>query len=57
MTKPEDAGAHLNLGFLLLDSGEAREGRAELATAVGLDPSLESRIPDELVVGVGATGP
>jgi tetratricopeptide (TPR) repeat protein len=53
----EDAGAHLNLGFLLLESGQREEGRLELATAVGLDPSLESRIPDGLVVVVGATGP
>jgi tetratricopeptide (TPR) repeat protein len=53
----DDAGAHLNLGFLLLESGQREEGRLELATAVGLDPSLESRIPDGLVVVVGATGP
>ena len=56
-TDPEEAGAHLNLGFLLLDRGQRKEGRAELATAVALDPSLESRIPDGLVVVVGATGP
>lgn len=56
-TDPEEAGAHLNLGFLLLDRGQRKEGRAELATAVTLDPSLESRIPDGLVVVVGATGP
>jgi tetratricopeptide (TPR) repeat protein len=57
VTNPEDAAAHLNLGFLLLDIGQRKEGRAELVTAVGLDPSLESRIPDGLVVVVGATGP
>jgi hypothetical protein len=54
---PEDAGAHLNLGFLLLDSGQRKEGRLELVTAVGLAPSLESRIPNGLVVVVGANGP
>lgn len=53
----ENAGAHLNLGFLLIEQGQRREGRAELATAVQLDPSLESRIPEGLVVVGGATGP
>jgi len=40
-----DARAHLNLGFLLLDAEEREEGERELAKAVELDPSLESRIP------------
>jgi tetratricopeptide (TPR) repeat protein len=53
----DDAGAHLNLGFLLLDRGHRKQGRAELAIAVQIDPSLESRIPEGLVVVGGATGP
>jgi tetratricopeptide (TPR) repeat protein len=42
---PKYAAAHLNLGFALIDAGEKREGNAELAKAVKLDPSLASRIP------------
>jgi tetratricopeptide (TPR) repeat protein len=42
------AAAHLNLGFLLLDNGQEREGNAELAMAVGLDPTLADRIPEDL---------
>jgi tetratricopeptide (TPR) repeat protein len=42
------AAAHLNLGFLLLDSGQERQGNAELAIAVGLDPTLADRIPEDL---------
>jgi tetratricopeptide (TPR) repeat protein len=38
------AAAHLNLGFLLLDTGEDAEGQAELDEAVRLDPSLADRI-------------
>ena len=52
-----DAGAHLNLGFLLIDSGERKEGERELARAVELDPSLESRIPAAEPVAGGTTGP
>jgi len=53
----DNAAAHLNLGFLLVDNGERKEGKAELAIAVQLDPTLESRIPDELLVVGDATGP
>jgi tetratricopeptide (TPR) repeat protein len=42
------AAAHLNLGFLLIDNGQEREGNAELAIAVGLDPTLADRIPEDL---------
>jgi tetratricopeptide (TPR) repeat protein len=42
------AAAHLNLGFLLIDNGQEREGNAELANAVGLDPTLADRIPGDL---------
>ena len=52
-----DAGAHLNLGFLLIDSGERKQGRQELARAVELDPSLEARIPAGEPVSGGTTGP
>jgi tetratricopeptide (TPR) repeat protein len=38
------AAAHLNLGFLLVDTGNESEGQAELAEAVRLDPSLADRI-------------
>jgi tetratricopeptide (TPR) repeat protein len=44
------AAAHLNLGFLLIDDGQVKKGKAELATAVQLDPSLASRIPDTIKV-------
>ncbi|HEX9122388.1 MAG TPA: tetratricopeptide repeat protein [Actinomycetota bacterium] len=44
---PSYAAAHLNLGFLLLDLGHKKEGRAELAKAVQLDPSLAERIPPQ----------
>ena len=54
---PDNAAAHLNLGFLLVDTGNRKEGKAELATAVELDPTLESRIPDRLLVVGDATGP
>jgi Tfp pilus assembly protein PilF len=37
------AAAHLNLGFLLVSEGKTKEGKAELAQAVSLDPSLASR--------------
>jgi len=43
------AAAHLNLGFLLVDNGQPKKGKAELAIAVGLDPSLASRIPEDLL--------
>ena len=40
-----DARAHLNLGFLLVESGKREEGETELSRAVELDPSLASRMP------------
>jgi tetratricopeptide (TPR) repeat protein len=43
--QPNDAAAHLNLGFLLRSEGKITEGVMELNTAVQLDPSLASRIP------------
>ena len=53
----DNAAAHLNLGFLLVDTGNRKEGKAELAIAVQLDPTLESRIPHRLLVVGDATGP
>jgi tetratricopeptide (TPR) repeat protein len=46
---PTNAGAHLNLGFLLIDEGMKAEGQAELQKAVKLDPSLTSRVPPGLL--------
>jgi Tfp pilus assembly protein PilF len=42
---PNDADAHLNLGFLLRSEGRTAEGNVELTTAVSLVPSIASRIP------------
>ena len=42
------AAAHLNLGFLLIDNGQVKEGKTELAIAVGLDATLADRIPEDL---------
>jgi Flp pilus assembly protein TadD len=59
--QPDNAAAHLNLGFLLLDTGERKEGKAELDQAVALDPTLASRIPEQIaadlesLAGVSAT--
>lgn len=53
----EDARAHLNLGFLLIETGERNEGEDELALAVELDPSLASRIPDGELLQGETTGP
>ena len=52
-----DAGTHLNLGFLLIASGERKEGQRELDRAVEFDPSLASRIPGGEPVEGEATGP
>jgi tetratricopeptide (TPR) repeat protein len=53
----DNAAAHLNLGFLLVDTGDRKAGKAELAIAVQLDPALESRIPDRLLIVGDTTGP
>lgn len=42
---PKDAGAHLNLGFLLESLGQKAEGISELRLAIGIDPKLGSRVP------------
>jgi hypothetical protein len=47
----------LNLGSLLVESGEREEGEKELSRAVELDPSLASRIPGGEPVEGQATGP
>jgi tetratricopeptide (TPR) repeat protein len=38
--KPSDAGAHLNLGFLLKALGKKDEAQKEIEKAIKLDPSL-----------------
>jgi Tfp pilus assembly protein PilF len=43
--QPNDADAHLNLGFALQALGQPSAGALQLAKAVQLDPSLASRIP------------
>lgn len=53
--KPLMASAHLNLGLLLVKSGESDEGLIELRTAVHQDASLLSRIPAEYRPVLGAT--
>ncbi len=59
---PSYADAHLNLGFLLVANAELKKGKAELAVAVGLDPSLASRVPEDLLASPapqpsGSAGP
>jgi tetratricopeptide (TPR) repeat protein len=43
-----NAPAHLNLGFALLDLQRREEGERELRRAVDLDPTLRSRVPDSI---------
>jgi Tfp pilus assembly protein PilF len=49
--QPNYAPAHLNLGFALIDEGRRKNGKAELTTAVELDPSLAKRIQPPLSGG------
>lgn len=51
--QPGYAAAHLNLGFALIENGDKKEGKDELAKAVKLDPSLADRIPDGSPSGQG----
>jgi tetratricopeptide (TPR) repeat protein len=51
--QPDYAAAHLNLGFALLQDGQRKKGKAELAIAVDLDPSLADRIPEGPASGEG----
>ena len=53
LEEPDYAAAHLNLGFALIDDGQRKEGKAELATAVELDSSLAERIPEGPLSGQG----
>jgi tetratricopeptide (TPR) repeat protein len=41
---PNWAGAHLNLGFVLISTGQSAEGRSELDRAVAIDPTLAPRV-------------
>jgi len=47
----QDAGSHLNLGFLLDSLGRTDEGTRELKLAVGIDPKLRSRVPAGMLGG------
>lgn len=42
---PHDADAYLNLGFVERTLGKAQQGRADIAKAVALDPSLNPAAP------------
>jgi Flp pilus assembly protein TadD len=55
--QPNDAGAHLNLGFLLRSMHRLTEGNTELSTAVQLDPSLASRIPPGILASPKPANP
>ncbi|MBV2155416.1 tetratricopeptide repeat protein [Kitasatospora sp. SUK 42] len=44
---PKAAGAHLNLGFDLAKQGRRAEAESSFRTAVQLDPSLRSLVPEE----------
>jgi tetratricopeptide (TPR) repeat protein len=43
--KPKMAAAHLNLGLALESLGQRAAGKAQIAAALKLDPSLASRLP------------
>ncbi len=43
--EPNNADAHLNYGFVLESLGQQLAGEEEIAYAVKLDPSLNSRVP------------
>lgn len=42
---PNDAAAHLNLGFVLVSLGRVEEAQSEFVRAVELDPRLADRVP------------
>jgi tetratricopeptide (TPR) repeat protein len=46
--QPGNAGAWLNLGFVLFSEGNVAGARADWAKATSLDPSLASRLPKPL---------
>jgi len=45
--QPNDAGPHLNLGFLLRSMGRKDEAKVEFARAVSYEPLYASRIPTD----------
>jgi Tfp pilus assembly protein PilF len=49
--QPGDAAAHLNLGFLLESLGERMAGQEQLARAVELEPTLNTRVPSSAESG------
>jgi Tfp pilus assembly protein PilF len=42
---PNDPNVNFNLGLLLIQEGQTAAGKAHLATALRIDPSLASRLP------------
>lgn len=47
VTNPNNANAYLNLGFALRANGDQAQGDQAIATAITLDPSLASRVPED----------
>ena len=47
--KPNNASAHLNLGFVFHTMGKDADAQTEFRAAIALDPKLTSRIPAELL--------
>ncbi|MGH2729503.1 MAG: hypothetical protein ACRDJI_02720, partial [Actinomycetota bacterium] len=43
--EPQNAGAHLNLGYLLRETGSRKEGNDEIELAVEIDPTLTGSSP------------
>jgi tetratricopeptide (TPR) repeat protein len=54
---PNNAAAHLNLGFALRSAGQIEQGDQSIATAIRLDPSLESRQPQPTDTTIAGEAP
>jgi tetratricopeptide (TPR) repeat protein len=48
---PKNADAHLNYGFVLESLGQQLAGQEQIAYALKLDPSLNSRVPSGALPG------
>jgi Flp pilus assembly protein TadD len=55
--EPGNAGAHLNLGLLLIATGDDAGGRAEIALAVLLDPTIHAPAPAPEASATPSDGP
>jgi tetratricopeptide (TPR) repeat protein len=53
--EPKNAGAHLNLGFVLKGLGKTKQGQAQIATALRLDPSLGNSVTTTTGAGSQST--